>query len=116
MTRRYNNKNTGFSQADKGFFNYPLDSRYPASAYMPQTQDDFIDFPVSPTWRNYYFEQGMSPKPAPRISEFPDSTEPVVEKLEGIKRALEQLCRLLKNQRPETAAPTRPKHVGGVDL
>lgn len=29
-------------------------------------KEDMIDFPVSDTWRDYYYEKGLTPYPSPR--------------------------------------------------
>jgi len=44
--------------------NYPEDSRYAPTDYMPKGDADLIDFPVSDTWRDYYFERQMTPCPS----------------------------------------------------
>jgi len=44
--------------------NYPEDSRYAPTDYMPKGDGDLIDFPVSDTWRDYFFEKQMTPHPS----------------------------------------------------
>lgn len=52
-----------------------------------RNQDDYIDFPVSATWRNHYADQGLTyptspPSPRSDSSEFEHSFEEIRHRLE----------------------------------
>ena len=37
---------------------------------MPQPIEDLIDFPVSNTFRGYFYERGMTPHPPPDMGDY----------------------------------------------
>ncbi|GJL65109.1 MAG: hypothetical protein NPIRA05_00800 [Nitrospirales bacterium] len=52
-----------------------------------RNQDDYIDFPVSSTWRNHYADQGLTyhtgqPSPRSASSDFEHSYEEILHRLE----------------------------------
>ena len=61
--------------------------------------DDYIDFQVSPAWRDYYYEAGLTPYPSPQYQ---------ARKDKSLKIILVELLEAIENLRPPTAeAPQR---------
>ena len=53
--------------------------------------EDMIDFPVSDTWRDYYYERGLTPRPSSRYYN-QESSE-----LKNIRQEIERLSRTLED-------------------
>jgi len=51
-------------------------------------REDFIDFPVSDTWRDYYYDIGLTPYPSPRY--WSDKNE----EAERLKELTKEVARL----------------------
>jgi hypothetical protein len=52
-------------------------------------QEDVIDFPVSDTWRDYYFEMGLTPYPSSTY--YQRQIDTLVEKLEQLRLTIASL-------------------------
>jgi len=52
-------------------------------------QEDAIDFPVSDTWRDYYFETGLTPYPS--ATYYQHQIDTLVEKLEQLRLTIASL-------------------------
>ena len=60
--------------------------------------DDYIDFQVSPAWRDHYYEAGLTPYPSP---------EYLSRKDESLKIILVELLEAIRNLRPLTPETTQ---------
>ena len=49
--------------------------------------EEMIDFPVSDSWRNHYFDRGLTPHHSPRYRSCRDTLEEKVDGLEDVIRS-----------------------------
>lgn len=67
-------------------------------------REDLIDFPVSDTWRDYYYEIGLTPYPSPRYYERQN------EELQGLRQEIARLNDILApllKRRPQSEKPVK---------
>lgn len=75
-------------------------------------REDLIDFPVSDTWRDYYYEMGMTTHPSPR---YWSSRNVETEQLKQLKKEIARLSAVLEkilkqiSQTDSTLLPRMPK-------
>ena len=59
---------------------------------MPQPIEDLIDFPVSNTFRGYFYERGMTPHPPPDMGDY--AVRALRQELQDLKAQLVELVTL----------------------
>ena len=59
---------------------------------MPQPIEDLIDFPVSTTFRGFFYERGMTPHPPPDMGDY--AIKALREELRGLRAELVELVSL----------------------
>ena len=72
--------------------------------------EDMIDFPVSDTWRDYYYERGLTPRPSSKYyNQENRELKNIRQEVERLSRALEDVLQYLQvaAAKQATTQPTR---------